>query len=103
MNMKQTWGRLLTYTGKYKSYVIWSFISAMISVASSLIGPYMIGVTIDKMIGKGAVQFADVFRLLTLLGLVYLVGSMFGWLLTYLTNGSLIKRLMIYAVSCSID
>jgi len=86
MNTKQTWGRLLTYMGKYKGYAILSCICAIISVASSLIGPFMIGVTIDHMIGKGAVQFADIFRLLTMLGLVYLVGSAFGWLLTYLTN-----------------
>ncbi|MDA1775160.1 ABC transporter ATP-binding protein [Bacillus cereus] len=86
MNMKQTWGRLLIYTRKYKSYIIWAFISAIISVASSLIGPFMIGITIDHMAGKGVVEFTDIFRLLMQLSLVYLIGSLFGWLLTYLTN-----------------
>lgn len=86
MNTRQTWQRLLKYAGKYRSYAIWAVVSAMISVASSLIGPYMIGRSIDHMIGKGNVEFDEVFRLLTLLGLVYAVGSLFGWLLTYLTN-----------------
>ncbi|RCX20651.1 ATP-binding cassette subfamily B protein [Fontibacillus phaseoli] len=86
MSTKQTWQRLLKYTGKYKRYTVWAVVSAMISVASSLTGPYMIGRTMDQMIGKGAVRFEEVFRLLTLLGLVYAVGSLFGWLLTYLTN-----------------
>lgn len=86
MNMKQTWARLLNYTGKYKSYATWSCLSAIISVAASLIGPYLIGKTIDQMIGIGEVQFTAIFRLLTILGLVYLVGSAFGWVLTYLTN-----------------
>ncbi|PFA13352.1 ABC transporter ATP-binding protein [Bacillus cereus] len=86
MNMKQTWGRLLIYTGKYKRYTIWAFISAIISVASSLFGPFMIGITIDHMVGKDAVEFADIFRLLIQLSLVYLIGGLFGWLLTYLMN-----------------
>ncbi|MEF2967675.1 ABC transporter ATP-binding protein [Paenibacillus sp. M1] len=86
MNTKQTWQRLLKYAGKYKIYGILAVISALISVASSLIGPFLIGRTIDEMIGKGAVRFDEVFRLLVLLGFVYAVGSLFGWLLTYLTN-----------------
>ncbi|WP_410771819.1 ABC transporter ATP-binding protein [Fontibacillus sp. BL9] len=86
MSTKQTWQRLLKYAGKYKKYAVWAVVSAMISVTSSLIGPYMIGRTIDQMIGKGAVRFEEVFRLLTLLGLIYAVGSLFGWFLTYLTN-----------------
>ncbi|MFV8521681.1 ABC transporter ATP-binding protein [Bacillus sp. SBS7] len=67
-------------------YTIWAFISAIISVASSLIGPFMIGITIDHMVGKGAVEFADIFRLFIQLSLVYLIGGLFGWLLTYLKN-----------------
>lgn len=86
MNTKQTWKRLLKYTGKYRVYAIWAVISAILSVASSLIGPYLIGRTIDHMVGKGAVEFDEVFRLLTVLGLVYAAGSLFGWLLAYLTN-----------------
>ncbi|WP_237982568.1 ABC transporter ATP-binding protein [Bacillus thuringiensis] len=86
MSMKQTWRRLLIYTGKYKRNTIWAFISAIISVASTLIGPFIIGITIDHMVGKGAVEFADIFILLIQLSLVYLIGGLFGWLLTYLTN-----------------
>ncbi len=86
MNTRQTWQRLLKYAGKYKGYAMWAVISAMISVAASLIGPYLIGRSIDHMIGQGNVEFDEVFRLLTVLGLVYAVGSIFGWLLTYLTN-----------------
>lgn len=53
---------------------------------ASLIGPLLIGSAIDFMIGPGEVDFDAVLRLLLILAGVYIVGSFFGWLLTYLTN-----------------
>lgn len=55
-------------------------------MVASLIGPLLIGRAIDHMIGPDRVEFPEILRLLLILGSVYLVGSFFGWLLTYYTN-----------------
>lgn len=78
--------RILKYMKKYKLYVIGSLIAAISSVILSLIGPMLIGKAIDNMIGKDQVAFGVIFRLLLVLALIYVCGSIFLWLLTYLTN-----------------
>lgn len=80
------WKRLIVYTGHYKKLAIGAVICALLSVIASLIGPLLIGSAIDFMIGPGEVDFDAVLRLLLILAAVYIVGSFFGWLLTYLTN-----------------
>ncbi|MEK4189058.1 ABC transporter ATP-binding protein [Paenibacillus sp. FSL L8-0494] len=80
------WKRLIVYTGHYKKIAIGAVICAILSVIASLIGPLLIGSAIDFMIGPGEVDFDAVLRLLLILAGVYIVGSFFGWLLTYLTN-----------------
>ncbi|WP_255374283.1 ABC transporter transmembrane domain-containing protein [Tissierella sp. P1] len=78
--------RILKYTEKYKAHVFGSFIAAILSVTSSLIGPILIGKSIDHMIGIGAVDFRSLFKTLIILALIYAIGNLFVWLLTYLTN-----------------
>lgn len=65
---------------------ITAVICAIISVIASLIGPLLIGRAVDHMAGPGDVDFAGILRLLLILAAVYIVGSFFGWLLTYYTN-----------------
>ncbi|KTD87634.1 ABC transporter ATP-binding protein [Paenibacillus etheri] len=86
MNKNNIWKRLIVYTGQYKKIAIGAVICALLSVIASLIGPLLIGKAIDFMIGPGEVDFDTVLRLLMILAVVYIVGSFFGWLLTYLTN-----------------
>lgn len=83
---KDTFKRILKYIGRHKCYVIWSFIAAIFSVISSLIGPMLIGRAIDHMIGKNNVDFSAILNILIILGLIYTVGNIFVWVLTYLTN-----------------
>lgn len=78
--------RLVKYIGKYKNLVIGSALCAILNVLANLAGPMIIGKSIDHMVGKGAVDFNAIVKLLFLLLLVYLAGSIFGWLLTYWTN-----------------
>ncbi|MEK5280528.1 MULTISPECIES: ABC transporter ATP-binding protein [Paenibacillus] len=80
------WKRLIVYTGHYKKIAIGAVICAILSVIANLIGPLLIGSAIDFMIGPREVDFDAVLRLLLILAGVYIVGSFFGWLLTYLTN-----------------
>ncbi|OAB26575.1 sugar ABC transporter ATP-binding protein [Paenibacillus macquariensis subsp. defensor] len=86
MNTKETWNRLLTYAGQYRTNAIWAVICAVISVVASLIGPLLIGRTVDEMMGVGKVRFDNIRELLVILAIVYVIGSLFGWLLINLTN-----------------
>ncbi|MEK3983368.1 ABC transporter ATP-binding protein [Paenibacillus sp. FSL K6-3166] len=86
MNKNNIWKRLIVYTGHYRKIAIGAVVCALLSVIASLIGPLLIGKAIDFMIGPGEVDFDAVLRLLLILAAVYIVGSFFGWLLTYLTN-----------------
>lgn len=83
---KNTLARLLKYIGKYKGKIILSVICAVISVIASLISPRLIGQAIDKMLGAGKVDFVAVIKVLIILGIVYICGCFFTWILTYLTN-----------------
>jgi ATP-binding cassette subfamily B multidrug efflux pump len=84
--MKKVLLRLISYMKKYKFYVVLSFLSAILSVVASLIGPMLIGKAIDQMIGKGSVNFDEIMKILIILVFVYAVNVIFNWLLTYLTN-----------------
>lgn len=83
---KDTLTRISKYISKYKCYVYSSFIAAILSVVSSLIGPMLIGKSIDHMTGIGTVDFGALFRILIILAIVYAIGNLFVWLLTYLAN-----------------
>lgn len=86
MNKNNVWKRLIVYTGHYRKIAIGAVICAFISVIASLVGPLLIGRAIDFMMGPGEVDFKAVLRMLVILAGVYIIGSFFGWLLTYLTN-----------------
>ncbi|AIQ69336.1 ABC transporter ATP-binding protein [Paenibacillus graminis] len=86
MNVGATWKRIIGYTRQHRGIAIAAVFCALLSVIASLIGPLLIGWAVDQMTGPGQVDFARVLRLLLLLAVVYLVGSFFGWLLTYYTN-----------------
>lgn len=83
---KGTMSRILSYISKYKCLMFGALIAAILSVISSLIGPMLIGKSIDYMIGIGKVNFGAIFRILIILALVYAAGNLFIWILTYLTN-----------------
>ncbi|WP_339218235.1 ABC transporter ATP-binding protein [Paenibacillus sp. FSL H8-0332] len=86
MTSTMTWKRLFQYTREYRKITYAAIFCAILSVVASLIGPLLIGRAIDHMIGPDRVEFPEILRLLLILGSVYLVGSFFGWLLTYYTN-----------------
>ncbi|WP_044477308.1 ABC transporter ATP-binding protein [Paenibacillus antibioticophila] len=86
MNMKSTWLRIFKYMAAHRLLLLGSALSALISVLASLAGPLLIGKAIDRMLGQGAVEFDIVFRLLSWLAIIYALGSLFSWLLAYLTN-----------------
>lgn len=86
MKNKNTFKRIFDYLKKSKRNIIAAFICAVISVILSLIGPILIGHAIDMMITKGNVNFKSIIMILIELVVVYSFGSLFTWILTYLTN-----------------
>ncbi|CQR56385.1 ABC transporter ATP-binding protein [Paenibacillus riograndensis] len=86
MNAGATWKRIIVYTKQHRGIAIAAVFCAILSVVASLIGPLLIGRTVDQMAGLGQVDFDQVLRLLLILAAVYIAGSFFGWLLTYYTN-----------------
>lgn len=86
MKNNNIWKRLIVYTGQYRNLMIWAVICALLSVIASLVGPLLIGRAIDFMIGPGEVNFSAVLRILLFLMLIYALGSLFTWLLTYTSN-----------------
>lgn len=86
MSSGATWKRMFNYTKQHRGIAVAAVCCAILSVIASLIGPLLIGRTVDQMVGPGQVDFDQILRLLLILAVVYMVGSFFGWLLTYYTN-----------------
>ncbi len=78
--------RILKYTDKYRGFLLGSALCAILSVAASLAGPILIGSAIDSMAGAHGVDFTRIMSLLGALAFIYAGGSLFGWLLAYMTN-----------------
>ncbi|AKG34437.1 ABC transporter ATP-binding protein [Paenibacillus durus] len=86
MSGKQVWKRLIIYTAQFRTPAILAVLCAILSVAASLIGPLLIARAVDYMMGPGKVDFDALLRIILELAVVFLAGSLCGWLLTYLTN-----------------
>ena len=78
--------RITKYMAGKKLYIVMSLFSAVITVIATLIAPMLIGNIIDNMAGKGLVNFSYVFKVIIIIAIVYVVGNIFNWILTYLTN-----------------
>ena len=84
--MKSTLGRLLRLLGAYPVMLALCILSAVASVACSLVAPLAIGHALDSMASVGQVDFPTVARWLAVLLALYLGGNFFLWLLTFLSN-----------------
>ncbi len=83
---KGIYQRSLKYLLADKAAMIAAVVAAWISVIASLLAPLYIGRAVDKMIGPGQVDFYAVGSVLELLAGIYILQSIFGWLLQYFTN-----------------
>ncbi len=78
--------RLFYFMGSSGKLVAYAAVCALISVAASLLGPLLIGFAVDDMAVAGQVDFNAIARIIAGLAVIYGIGSLFTWLLTYLTN-----------------
>jgi ABC-type multidrug transport system fused ATPase/permease subunit len=86
MNKNKTLKRLFGYINKYKIHVVCSVIAAVLGNVLAIIGPYIVGKGIDKIIGKGQVDFNAVLRIIAVVVALYLTSALFQWGLQVLTS-----------------
>ena len=77
---------LLGYAKPYKSLFVLSLIFAVISVASTLYAPILIGKAVDLIIGKGNVDFKALTPVLITLCVTVAVTALSQWLMSLCTN-----------------
>ncbi|MHC1749130.1 MAG: ABC transporter ATP-binding protein [Cellulosilyticaceae bacterium] len=78
--------RLLSYVFKYKLLITSAIFCTIITVVTNLLGPLLIGNTMDLMLGVGNVNFHAIFKLLVIILMLYFFNSLSLWLLNLLTT-----------------
>ena len=83
---KKVLSRVMSYTKPYRGYLWGAMLSAVLSIALTLLGPVLVGNAIDFIIGVGNVDFSAIGRILLLLGATIVAGGFLQWLLALCTN-----------------
>ena len=78
--------RVFSFVRPYRIFLLGAIVSAVISVAFTLLAPVLVGDAIDFIIGPGNVNFPAVLRLLVFLVCSILLASGFQFLLSLCTN-----------------
>lgn len=78
--------RVLTHIRKYRILVIFSFICAMITVASTLYAPILTGDAIDLIVGKGLVDFDGIKDIIYTFLMVTVVTVLSQWFMNIINN-----------------
>lgn len=86
MDKNKTLKRLFSYIKKYKMHVLFSIIAAVLGNVLVIIGPYIVGKGIDKIIGKGQVDFNAVLKIIIIVAALYVTSAVFQWGLQVLTS-----------------
>jgi ABC-type multidrug transport system fused ATPase/permease subunit len=78
--------RLFKYVGKYKLYIFFALLFALMSNILFLVSPFFTGKAIDNMIGKGEVDFNSLLKIVMILIFIYIASSLFNLLQLKLVN-----------------
>jgi len=78
--------RILKYTKPYIIYLILALVMAIINVSTTLYNPILIGVGVDRILGKGNVDFQGLLPILTGLGALIVTTAVSQWLMGLCTN-----------------
>lgn len=85
-NKLSTLRRVLGYIGKYKLYLPFSILFALVFTALSLYIPILIGEAIDCIAGKGSVDLNKIFEILLFTGILIAVAALSQWCMTAINN-----------------
>lgn len=78
--------RVFRFTKPYRRYLWGAVISAVVSIAMTLLAPVLVGRGIDMMVGKNQVDFGGILTLLCYLAVTILIGAAFQWILGVCTS-----------------
>ncbi len=78
--------RIFSYVGKYKVHLIAVVICAILGNTLYILSPLLTGKAIDYIIGAGQVDFQGLIRIISGLLVIYIVGSIFQWLMSVISN-----------------
>lgn len=86
---KGTLKKLWEYLSRQKAQLILVFVLVLISTILSLVGPFLIGLAVDAMVGgKGLVDFGKIISIVISMIFIYLVSSLMAWFQTYFMIGA---------------
>lgn len=85
-NQKMTLRKVLRYIRKYWLYLAASIIMAAITVALTLYLPILTGMVIDRIVGKGQVDFDGVFAVLQRMVIVIAITAAAQWIMNVCNN-----------------
>ena len=85
-NQKSTLRKVLRYIRRYWGYLGASIILAAVTVALTLYLPILIGQAVDRIVGKGAVDFAGIFVILRKMGVIIGLTAVAQWIMNACNN-----------------
>jgi len=84
--MGKTLKRILNYIGHYRWFVLLSLFLALITVATTLYAPILIGQGVDFIVGPGQVDFPGLLGVLKKMAAVIIVTALAQWLMNHINN-----------------
>ena len=85
-NQKTTLRKVLRYIKRYWGYLGASIILAAVTVALTLYLPILIGQAVDRIVGKGAVDFAGIFVILRKMAVIIGLTAVAQWVMNACNN-----------------
>ena len=85
-NQKSTLRKVLRYIRRYWGYLGASIILAAVTVALTLYLPILIGQAVDRIVGKGAVDFAGIFVILRKMAVIIGLTAVAQWIMNACNN-----------------
>mgnify|MGYP000807147992 FL=1 len=85
-NQKSTLRKVLRYIRRYWGYLGASIILAAVTVALTLYLPILIGQAVDRIVGKGAVDFAGIFVILRKMAVIIGLTTVAQWVMNACNN-----------------
>lgn len=86
MNNKDIIKRIFTYVGRYKIYLNFSLLLAVVSVAGTLYVPVLIGNVIDYIVDINNVDFESIVEVLIKVCVIILIVALSQWLMNVFNN-----------------
>lgn len=78
--------RVLIYAKKFRLQIALAMICAFITNIGVVVATYLSGLAIDEIGGKNKVNFEALFLILIVLGLIYVISSLFQWFISRYAN-----------------